>query len=50
MNKEILNLICCPECNSDLIFNESNLECIGCKNKYIIKDNIFVLIDENLRL
>ncbi len=44
---DILNIICCPDCKSDLIYNnneETELLCTNCKNKYVKKNNIFILL------
>ncbi len=55
MDKDILDLICCPKCNGDLKFIAGNkkrkildkLFCKKCNKKYLIKDNIPILIDED---
>jgi len=47
VDEKILDLICCLNCQSDLILEDSNLICNKCKRKYIVKDNIPVLLDEN---
>jgi uncharacterized protein YbaR (Trm112 family) len=38
-------LCCCIDCNSNLVEEENYLICIRCSKKFIIKDNIAVLLD-----
>lgn len=49
VKKELLDILCCPECKGDISLNESEdgLICDACKLMYPIKDNIpIMLIDE----
>lgn len=50
MEKEILNLVCCPDCHCDLIFNSAKkiLICSSCKFIYKYKDGILVLISKEI--
>lgn len=42
INKELLNLICCPECQSTLIRKGDILQCLWCKNRLQISKGIIV--------
>lgn len=49
INKELLNILCCPKCKGDLVLNETGdgLTCGACRLMYPIKDDIpIMLIDE----
>lgn len=51
MDKNLLKIICCPACKSDLELKEKEL--LICKNQechkeYIIKDNIPVLLTKKI--
>ena len=49
MDKKLLEILCCPKCKGDLVYDEANqkLICESCQLKYQIKDDIPVmLIDE----
>lgn len=50
MEKEILNLVCCPNCHSNLNYNleKKNLTCNKCKLIYKYKDKILVLISKEM--
>ena len=49
MNKDLLEILCCPKCKGDIKRNESEdgLICDTCKLMYLIKNDIpIMLIDE----
>jgi len=49
INKNLLEILCCPKCKGDIRLNESEdgLICDACKLMYLIKDDIpIMLIDE----
>ena len=49
ISKDLIDILACPKCKGDvyLIENEDRLICDVCKLKYLIKDDIPVmLIDE----
>lgn len=49
LNKELLDILACPQCKGDIYLNESEtgLICAQCKLLYEIKDDIpIMLIDE----
>lgn len=53
LNKELLNILACPKCKSDiqLVGNEEGLKCSACSVVYPIKEEIPVmLIDEAIAL
>jgi uncharacterized protein len=49
LSKELLDILACPQCKGDLVYDEENsfLICNTCRLKYQVKDDIPVmLIDE----
>jgi uncharacterized protein len=53
INKDLLEILCCPKCKGDIKLNESEdgLICDACKLMYLIKDNIpIMLIDEAVNI
>ena len=49
LDKKLLEILCCPKCKGDLVYDEENqkLICESCLLKYPVKDDIPVmLIDE----
>lgn len=53
IDKELLDILACPKCKGDLILSpkEDSLICNTCKVKYLIKDDIpIMLIDEAVPL
>ncbi|MBO8130845.1 MAG: Trm112 family protein [Candidatus Marinimicrobia bacterium] len=49
ISKELLEILACPKCKGDLIYDQENdkLICESCRLKYPIKDDIpIMLIDE----
>ena len=53
ISQELLEILACPKCKGDVKLTEQQdgLTCEACKLKYLIKDDIPVmLIDEAVRL
>lgn len=53
VNKELLDILCCPKCKGDITLNETEdgLICDACKLMYPIKDDIpIMLIDEAIKI
>jgi uncharacterized protein YbaR (Trm112 family) len=48
IDKEILDLICCPNCQSNLTQNKNKFICSKCDCMYREKDGIIVLISKDL--
>jgi uncharacterized protein YbaR (Trm112 family) len=47
IDKELLDILACPACKSDVELKENKIVCKGCGRKYPIKDGIpIMLIDE----
>ncbi|GFP37965.1 uncharacterized protein HKBW3S44_01645, partial [Candidatus Hakubella thermalkaliphila] len=45
--KELLDILACPKCKGDLKLKEERLICLNCRQYYLIKDGIpIMLIDE----
>ena len=43
MDKELLKILACPECKSDLKYKDNTLTCTKCKKVYKIEDNIPII-------
>ncbi len=53
INKELLDILCCPKCKGAIVLNKAGdgLICNACKVVYPIKEDIpIMLIDEALPL
>ncbi|MCX5811798.1 MAG: Trm112 family protein [Proteobacteria bacterium] len=53
VNKDLLEILCCPKCKGDIRLNEpeDGLICDACKLMYPIKDDIpIMLIDEAINI
>jgi len=48
LSKELLEILACPKCKGDLIYDEENqrLICENCRLRYPIKDDIPIMIIE----
>ena len=47
IDKELLEILACPACKSDVELKEDKIVCTKCHKKYPIKDGIpIMLIDE----
>lgn len=47
IDKELLEILACPACKSDVILENEKIVCTQCKKKYPIKDGIpIMLVDE----
>lgn len=49
ISKELLEILCCPKCKADLVYDQSarTLTCRKCGTVYPVKDDIpMMLIDE----
>lgn len=44
---EHLEIFCCPNCGGDLSFGETQIECLGCANRYPVVDGIPLLFWKN---
>jgi uncharacterized protein YbaR (Trm112 family) len=49
INPELLRILACPMCKSDLRLEKSELICIKCGRRYPIKDGIPHLLPDELR-
>jgi len=49
LSKQLLEILACPECKSDLIYNKdkNTLTCKKCKAVYQIKEGIPILLPKN---
>lgn len=48
LSKELLEVLCCPACKSDLIYKEadSKLVCSSCKKEFKVEDGIPIMLVE----
>ena len=50
IDKELLEILACPECQSDVKLENGKIVCHGCGRSYPIKDGIpILLVDESDR-
>ena len=47
INKELLDVLACPNCKSSLKYEKNSLKCSNCGKKYAIKQGIPILLLEN---
>jgi len=49
LKKELLDILCCPQCSSDLSYDaaKNTLTCTSCGTVYDIKDDIPILLPKN---
>lgn len=49
LRKELLEILCCPKCKADLLYNENanSLTCTSCKRVYPVKNDIPILLGED---
>jgi len=53
IDKELVDILACPKCKGDVVLTETGdgLVCRACKLKYLIKDDIpIMIIDEAEKL
>ncbi len=53
LNKELLEILCCPKCKGDIRLNENEdgLICDVCRLMYPVKDDIpIMLVDEAIKI
>lgn len=47
IDKELLDILACPACKSDVVLKENKIVCTKCGKKYPVRDGIpIMLIDE----
>jgi len=47
LDKELLAVLACPACKSDVVENDAKIVCTSCGRRYPVKDGIPVmLVDE----
>ncbi|MEZ0323528.1 MAG: Trm112 family protein [Hydrogenothermaceae bacterium] len=44
IDREILDILCCPACKSDLEYDGEYLICKNCKLKYLVDNDIPILL------
>lgn len=51
MDKSLLEILACPECKSNVIYQKSSQEliCVACRLAYPIRDEIPVMLTEEAR-
>lgn len=48
LDSELLDILACPDCKSDVVYKENKIICRGCGRKYPVKNGIpIMLIDES---
>jgi len=49
VSKELLKILACPVCKGDLKLKGKKLTCKSCKEEYLVKDGIPILLPPELR-
>ncbi len=48
IDQELLKILACPDCKSDVVLKDNKLQCTKCQRRYPIKDGIpIMIIDES---
>jgi len=50
IDEELLKILACPLCKTDVILKENKLVCTKCKRKYPIKDGIPIMLIEEAEI
>lgn len=52
ISRELLDILCCPVCKGDIFYDEENqkLNCLSCKRRYPIKDDIPIMLEEEAEI
>lgn len=50
IREDILDIVACPECRSDLLLFEDKLRCSSCKEEYFIEDGIPILLPKSVKM
>ncbi|MFH1678679.1 MAG: Trm112 family protein [Candidatus Omnitrophota bacterium] len=46
IDQELLNILACPECKSDVDLKDNKIICKGCGRKYPVMDGIPIMLIE----
>ena len=49
VDKELIKILACPACKSDVILKGEKIVCTNCKRAYPIKDDIPIMLVEEAR-
>jgi hypothetical protein len=49
IDEELLKILACPVCKTDVILKKGGLVCTSCKRKYPIKDGIPIMLIEEAK-
>lgn len=44
LDKELLNILACPECKSDIYLKDDKIVCLQCGKEYSIKNGIPIML------
>lgn len=49
LSKELLEILCCPRCHGDLIYDsgQNTLTCAKCNKVYQVKDDIPIMLPDD---
>jgi uncharacterized protein len=50
VKKELLDILCCPDCKGDVEEKEGKVVCADCGRRYPIKDDIPIMLVEESEL
>ena len=49
IDEELLKILACPACKSDVVLEGEEIVCTGCKLRYPIKDGIPIMLVEEAK-
>lgn len=50
IDEELLKILACPACKSDVVLEEGKIRCTRCRRKYPIKDGIPIMLIEEAEI
>lgn len=50
IDEELLKILACPLCKTDVVLKNTKLVCVKCQRKYPIKDGIPIMLIEEAEL
>lgn len=49
MNEQLLKILACPACQSQVEYKDKQIVCLSCENKYPVRDGVPIMIIEEAK-
>ncbi len=49
IDKDLIDILACPDCQSDVELKDKELVCKKCKKKYTIKNGVPILLNKRVK-